>query len=180
MTETDKIIESYQNILAFNQKALEVSNQYQEVLARKNKKGLYDKDYLLDSKSLHVKAKINYNHENKDIIFDKAEIYYCLETYPELYYLGFSLILLLKSQKISYHLKIATTRTEHDKFSPITFSKGNLVITQESDNYRNSIVIRFSSKKQMKEITDFCNQIISDFNQTLEKKEQLVKNLKNL
>lgn len=177
MTETEKIIESYQNILAFNQKALEVSNQYQEVLLKKNKKGLYDKDYLLDSKPLHVQAKINYNRENKDIIFDKAEIYYCLETYPELYYLGFSLILLLKSQKIGYHLKIATTKIERGDFLPITFSKDNLMITQESDSYRNSIIIRFSSRKQMKEITDFCNQIISDFNQTLGKNEKLIKNL---
>ncbi|MFZ2310588.1 MAG: hypothetical protein WAW11_03525 [Patescibacteria group bacterium] len=180
MIETERIIESYQKVLAFNQKALEVSNKYQEVLNKKKRTGLYDKDYLLDSKPLHIPAKINYNHENKDIIFDKAEIYYCLETYPELYYLGFSLILLLKSQKISYHLKIATTRTEREKFSPISFSKGNLTITQESDSYRNSIVIRFSSRKQMKEITDFCNQIISDFNQTLEKEEKLIKNLKNL
>ena len=106
MNEPEKIIESYHKILAFNQKALEVANQYQEVLTNKNKKGLYDKDYLLDSKPLHVPAKINYNHENQEIIFDKAEIYYCLETYPELYYFGFSLILLLKSKNISYQLII--------------------------------------------------------------------------
>lgn len=180
MNEPEKIFESYQKILAFNQKAMEVANQYQEVLSKKNKTGLYDKDYLLDSKLLHVPAKINYNHENRDIVFDKAEIYYNLETYPELYYLGFSLILLLKSKRIGYHLKIATTRTERGDFLPVTFSKDDLMLTQESDSYRNSIVIRFSSRKQMKEITDFCNQIISDFNQTLEKKEQLIKNLKNL
>jgi hypothetical protein len=62
----------------------------------------------------------------------------------------------------------------------VAFSKDDLMLTQESDSYRNSIVIRFSSRKQMKEITVFCNQTISDFNQTLEKSEKLVKNLKNL
>jgi hypothetical protein len=176
MTETERIVESYQKVLAFNQKALEVSNQYQEVLSKKNKTGLYDKDYLLDSKPLHVQAQINYNHENKKIVFEKAEIYYCLETYPELYYFGFSLVLLLKSKKINYQLKIATTRIDSFDLSTVTVSRYNLMIFQEGDDNRNSIIIKFKSRREITEITNFCNQTINDFNQVLNEKDKLVKN----
>lgn len=176
MTETDKIIESYQKVLAFNQKAMEVSNQYQEVLTKQKKIGLYDKDYLLDTVNLHVRAKINYNHENQDIIFDKAEIYYSLETYPELYYFGFSLILLLKSKSIGYQLKIATTRIDSFDLAAVAINRNSLMIFQEGDENRNSIIIKFKSRSEITEVTNFCNKTINDFNLALSEKDKLVKN----
>lgn len=175
MTEPERIIESYQKVLAFNQKALEVSNQYQEVLIKKQKIGLYDKDYLLDSKSLHVQANINYNHENQEVLFDRAEIYYGLEIYPELYYFGFSLMLLLKSKNVSYQIKIATTRIDSFNLIPVTINRYKLIISQEGDDCRNGIVIKFRSRKEITEVTNFCHETINDFNQILNQKDQLIK-----
>lgn len=176
MNEPEKIIESYQTVLAFNQKALEVYNQYQGVLTKQKKIGLYDKDYLLDAVNLHLRAKINYNYENKDIIFDKAEIYYCLETYPELYYFGFSLILLLKSENISYQLKIATTKIDSFDLAAVNINRHHLMISQEGNENRNGIIIKFKSRSEITEVTNFCNKTINDFNQTLSEKDKLVKN----
>lgn len=175
MANLEKITENYQAILAFNQKALEVSNQYEKISKKIKTTGHYHQDYLLASELFQLNAKINYNHENKGIIFDKAEIYYDLETYPELYYLGFSLILLLKSKGLSYHLKIASTQIDQFSFAPVIINRHIMIIAQEGNELRNGIIIKFSSRQDITNITNFCNKTIDDFNKTINKQSRLAK-----
>jgi|GEM_PF-2769295 len=175
MAELEKVIEKYNHVLAFNQKALEVASQYEKVSKKIKTTGRYHQDYLLASELFQLNAKINYNHENKGIVFDKAEIYYDLETYPELYYLGFSLILLLKSKGLSYHLKIASTQIDQFSFAPVIINRHIMIIAQEGDEMRNGIIIRFSSRQDITNITNFCNRTIDDFNKALNKQNRLAK-----